>query len=87
MAEFRTRHSDCERMLHLRAHTFAPLTPRLAYRIDIARKSPNVPQTLQLNFYPLAPIGPVSPKSGSAKTRTYRTTTAYRGGKKCETQL
>src|SRR3954453_14645196 len=26
MAEFRTRHSDCERMLHLRAHTFAPLT-------------------------------------------------------------
>jgi hypothetical protein len=29
MAEFRTRHSDCERMLHLRAHTFAPLTRML----------------------------------------------------------
>src|SRR5690349_15985654 len=42
---------------------------------------------LQLSFCPLASIGPVSPKSGSAKTRTYRTTTTYRGGKKCETQL
>src|SRR5689334_22805986 len=42
---------------------------------------------LQLSFCPLASIGPVSPKSGSAKTRTYRTTTTYQGGKKCETQL
>jgi hypothetical protein len=42
---------------------------------------------LQLSFCPLALIGPVSPKSNSAKTRTYRTTTTHQGGKKCETQL
>src|SRR3954463_10268602 len=36
MAEFRTRHSDCERMLHLRAHTFAPLT-NSPYNLAILR--------------------------------------------------
>jgi hypothetical protein len=44
MAEFRALRSDFERMLHLRARTFAPFTPCPGYRIDIARKNPSVRQ-------------------------------------------